>query len=246
MTGGDEDEAQVLLEEFCHHRWARMAGEDELLARARERLFEADLPKYRTQYAGGLAERKEGLAGPLAALRGAGERGVPHLGMVLATDTWASVLAADALESMPSGPLRYRALVEALFLPGDFVPEAGERAARTIAEARRWALFERTAVEVREAGIELQSLYWTSLFGQGPVEEPLRSPSPELVRATLLLYDEGHHSALVAGVRFLLDPAVAGHEWVEQNLREGGLAKALETMRERPPRLRPVRTTGNV
>lgn len=59
-------------------------------------------------------------------LREAGERAVPLLAGAMTTDSWASILAVELLAEMPGAPLRNRALVRALFLPSDWVPETGE------------------------------------------------------------------------------------------------------------------------
>ena len=241
LIGDDEEGAQALFADLCQRRWIGMAEADEALVRARERLHEADLPKFQRRLGQGLEQRRRTLTEPLRILRDAGERAVPHLAMMMMTDSWASILAVEDLEVMPSSPLRDRALVEALFLPGDWIPEAGERAARTMDLQRRWPLFEAVAREAEAAHIELQSLYWTALFEQGPEEESERRPTPDLERAAILLYDLGHHSALVAGLDFLLDPAVSGHERVQRNLREGRLAGALVVFGERAPERRPTR-----
>lgn len=241
LTGDEEEDAQALLADLCHDAWAEMAEADDTLTGAREHLYEADRPKFHKKYGEGLEERKEALTEPLTVLREAGERGIPHLAMVMTTDTWASILAVDALEGMPSGPRRDRALVEALFLSGDWVPEAGERAALTMAPERRWPLFERVATAAQEEAIELQSLYWTALFERGPDDPSERRPTPDMGRAALLLYDLGHHSALVAGLGFLLDPMVSGPERSERNLREGGLAETMKALAQRPPQRRPNR-----
>ncbi|MGI0054824.1 MAG: hypothetical protein ACREBZ_03770 [Thermoplasmata archaeon] len=241
LIGDEEEDEQARFEELCHSRWGQLANSDDALVAARERLYEADRPMFRAKFQKGLEERHRALAGPLAILRNAGEEGVPHLALAMTTDTWASILAVELLAELPAGPLRDKALVESVFLPGDWAPEAGERAAGTIPLERRWSLFEAEAREAHRAGIELQSLYWTSLFEEGPGDETDRRPTRDLERATALLYDLGHHSALVAGLGFLLDLAVSGPERVHRNLKDGNLERVLATIAQRPPALRPNR-----
>jgi hypothetical protein len=241
----EEVEEQESFGGTCHERWCSLSqGDAEMtLVEAREGLFEADNPRFTSQYWEGFLERRAALSGPLSVLKQAGERGVLHLAAVMTTDSWANSLAADALAEMPSGPLRDRAIVEALFLVGDFTTAAGDRAAHTIPAETRWSLFEEVARTAQRDGVELQSLFWTSLFEEESDDEYKRRPTPDLERAALLLYDLGHHAALAAGLDFLLEPMVSGGERVERVLRDGGIARALETMSRRPPALRPKRFT---
>ena len=120
--------------------------------RARKQPFEADGPRFRQEAQRGFKERWEALSAPLQTLREAGERGVTHFGIALTTDRWASDLAAELLAEMPSAPLRNRAMVEGLFLPGDRVPEVGERVARTLSREREWAVLEKLARSATMAG----------------------------------------------------------------------------------------------
>ncbi len=120
FEGNRKYDQQQWFEEECRRRWRELADSDPALVDARERLFEADLPKFTREYEAGFQDRQAALEVPLATLREAGERGVPHLGTALMTDSWASALAAENLVKMPRGPLRDRALVEALFVAGDW------------------------------------------------------------------------------------------------------------------------------
>lgn len=243
-TWEDEDGSQLDFAETCHERWCSLAqgDADEALAKAFEELFEADGVRFKAQYWEGFVDRRNALSGPLSVLREAGERGVLHLAAAMTVDSWASPLAADTLAEMPSGPLRDRAIVEALFLPGDFTPEAGERGVRAIPIQTRWSLFEEVTRTARNDGVELQSLYWTSLFEAGPNDEEERKPTTDLERAILLLYDSGHHAALAAGMDFLMEPMVSGGPRVERILEEGGVARALRVISERLPSEGPIRT----
>jgi hypothetical protein len=235
LLGEDEEEVQLLFAQHCESLWSKQAVNESDLKRARERLYDADLPQFRKKFEGGLEQRWIALAEPLALLQEAGEKAVPHLAMALSSDSWASILAARALGMMPSAPLRDRAMVDGLFLPGDWVPEASEGAVPGIPPDNRWPLFESVAKEAQAAGIELQSVYWTALYEERSEDVSEPRSTPQLGRAALILYDLGHHSALVAGLGFLLDPAVYGHERVERNLGEGGIAVALQVIAGRAP-----------
>ena len=241
LYGEEEEDEQARWEAHVHERWLSQIGSDLPLAEAIARLVDADLPKYRRMGVAGYEQRRAALEGPLGILRGAGERAVPYLAGAMTTDSWASILAVELLFELPGAPRRDRALVEALFLPGDWAPETAERAALSLDPARRWPLFEEVARDAQGGGIELQSVYWTSLFEEGTDEDLPRRPLPDLERAAILLYDLGHHSALVAGLGFLLDPGVSGIERVEANLEEGRLERALAVIEERPPGRRPGR-----
>jgi hypothetical protein len=238
----EEEEDQLIFAQHRERCWSQLAETDEVLIGALELLFEANLPKFRKEFERGLKQRRIALAKPLAELKRAGERGGPHLAIALTSDSWAGVLAAGALEAMPSGPLRDRALVDSLFLADDWVSEAGERSASGILLDRRWSLFDLEAQEANAAGIELHSLHWVALFEESEGDESTVRPTPHQGRAALLLYDLGHHSALVAGLSFLLDPAVYGQERVQRNLVEGGIELALRVIAERPPQHVPSRS----
>lgn len=243
IFGDAEDLQQTEFAALCHARWCSLAqGEaDPVLVGARESLYDADSDRFKSQHWEGFQERKRAFASAIDVLTEAGERGALHLATALTVNSWASPLAADALVEMNSGPIRDRAVVESLFLWGDFAPEAGERGARTIPLTTRWPIFEEVAAAAATERVELQSLYWTSLFEEGPDDEDQRRPLPDLERAALLLYDLGHHSALAAGLDFLLEPMVSGGERVERGLKDGGLASALEIIRSRPPERCPPR-----
>ncbi len=236
-----EELEQERFEGACRARWQGLTEADPALVAARERLFEADSPRFTKKYEEGYRERRNALSTPAAILRGAGERGVPHLAVVLMTNSWASLIAADALAEMPPSPLRNRALVEALFIRGDHPPETAERAIPSISPVERWALFQDVARQARDAAVELQSLYWTSLFEERADLHDTQRVLPELGPALELLYDLGHHSALVSGVDLLLEPFVAGTERVEAVIRDKGFQALLRTVKERPPLAHPKR-----
>ena len=241
LAGDDEEREQARFEAHGKARWEKTADPDPALVDARQRLFEADDAQFSEEFSTGLRERRSALSGPLEILQQAGEKGVPHLAVALMTDSWASLLAAEALAEMPPGPERDRALVEALFIRGDHPPEVAERACRTIPPPERWRLFEAIAESAREDGVELQSLYWTSLFEE---RTDLDDDRPERVLSEMgpalrALYDLGHHSALVVGLDFLLDPFVSGPERVEAVARDEGVRAFFRTVQERPPQAYP-------
>jgi hypothetical protein len=129
-----------------------------------------------------------------------------------------------------------------LFVRGDFAPEAAEGAAPTIPGAERWTLFREVARSARARGIELQSLYWTALFEEPPEDDGAQGRMrPDLGAALQLLYDLGHHSALLAGAEFLLEPLVDGEGRLDAVLRDEGVRSFLRIARERPPVDRPER-----
>lgn len=97
FEGNRKYDQQHRFEEECRRRWRKLADSDHALVDARERLFEADLPEFIHKYEAGFQERQAALEVPLATLREAGERGVPHLGTALMTDSWAGALAAENL-----------------------------------------------------------------------------------------------------------------------------------------------------
>ncbi|MDE1821149.1 MAG: hypothetical protein KGJ23_10510 [Euryarchaeota archaeon] len=241
LLGEEEEDEQVRWESHLHAQWLSRIEPDRALVGAVAHLAEADLPKYRKVADAGFEQRRASLAAPLGVFRDAGERAVPYLAGAMTTEGWAGILAVELLAEMPSTPLRNQALVEALFLPGEWAPEAAERATRSIDAARRWSLFEEVARNAQGGGIELQSVYWTSLFEERLEEELQHRPLPDLERAAILLYDLGHHSALVAGMEFLLDPWVSGEARVEANIKEGGLERVLAIVAEREPERRPNR-----
>lgn len=240
MPSGEYEEVeQRRFEEACRARWEKVAEPDPSLVRARERLFEADSPRFTEEFEEGFRERMNTLAEPLSILKNAGERGVPHLAVALMTDSWASDLAADVLARMPVGLSRNRALVEALFISGDRPPDTAEAVVPTIPEGERWGLFEEVTRAAYRDGIELQSLYWTALFEEQPTDDAPERILPDLGRALHLLYDLGHHSALVDGVNHLLEPFIGGGERVEAVLSDAGVLTFLRTVEERPPAAMP-------
>jgi hypothetical protein len=241
LRGEREESEQVRFEDVCRVRWEGLTESDAALVAAREQLFDADSTRFTKLYEEGLRERKNALAAPSAILKASGERGVPHLAVALMTDSWASLIAAEALAEMPPSPLRNRALVEALFIRGDYPPEIGERAIPSIPPAERWALFQDVARQACDAGVELQSLYWTSLFEERTDLYAAERVLPELGPALEFLYDLGHHSALVSGANFLLEPFIAGGDRVKIVMRDEGVQAFLRTLEVRPPLARPKR-----
>lgn len=235
FEGNRKYDQQQRFEGECRRRWSKLADSDPVLVEARERLFDADRLEFTHQYEAGFQERQRALEGPLVTLREAGERGVPHLGIALMTDSWASALAVENLAKMPNGPLRDRALVEALFASGDWAPEAGERAVPGISAETRWADFEDVARTTERAAVELQSVYWTALFETRPASDNPWGPTADLGRAMLLLYDLRHHSALVSGLEFLLDSWVSGAGRVRAVLKDPGVMAAVQTISGRKP-----------
>ena len=133
--------------------------------------------------------------------------------------------------------------MEALFVSGDWAPEAGERAAPGISAKARWADFEDVARTTERASIELQSVYWTARFEARSDSEDHWGPSGDLSRAMLLLYDLRHHSARVSGLEFLLDPWVNGADRVEAILNDPGVKAAVQAISEREPA--PRESTGS-
>ena len=97
----------------------------------------------------------------------------------------------------------------------------------------RWADFEDVARTTERACIELQSVYWTALFEARPDSGNPWGPSADLGRAMLLLYDLRHHSALVSGVEFLLDPWVNGADRAGAILNDPEVMAAVQAISER-------------
>ena len=226
-------ETQAAFEQACRARWAQRAGEKDRLVQARERLLEADdESRFTKRYQEGYQERREALAKPLEVLTEAGEEGIPHLGVRLNEDSWASVLAIETLAEMPSSPLRDRAIVEALFTPGEWRNDTATRASQEMNPEASWAAFEHVVHQASKDGVELQHFFWSGLLEEEPatLSQPLR-PGPRFGDAIELLYDEGHLAALSDGLFHVLDPSLDGVESVEAFLDDEGVQAAIEHIR---------------
>lgn len=233
----DEDEQQRLFQSAALRRWERAASADPALVAARADLLLADHPRFTKEYQEGLRERAAAVEPTLRVLRTAGEAAVPHLAIRMMEDTWASVVAGECLAGMPSGPWRNRAVVEALFVSGDWLPEVAIVAVCNLGLEERWAAFEAVARSAAEDGVGLHGPLWAGLFedGGGDPEAPTR-PTPQFGRALRMLYDLGHAGALSRGVEAMLDPMMDGPESVALFLNDPGFQEALGWMRARPPR----------
>lgn len=230
-------QAQEAFEQACKARWGQRANEEDRLVQARERLLDADdETRFTSRYQEGYQERREALAKPLEVLTEAGEAGIPHLGVRLNEDSWASVLAVEALAEMPSSPLRDRTIVEALFTPGEWRNDTATRASQELDSEAAWTAFEQVVRQASRDGVELQHFFWTVLFEDEPatLNQPLR-PGPRFGDALELLYEEGHLAALGDGLFHVLDPSLDGPESVRAFLDDGSVQAAIETIRASEP-----------
>jgi len=230
------DIGQGNFEEACHDRWIGLASDDADLIEAREKLLTANGDAFELEYHEGLTERQNALQVPLAVLESAGERGVPHLGILLTEDTWSSILAVELLAKMPSGPLRDRALTEALFLPGDWPSDTSVQHLPAASAEAKWAAFENVVTQATRDNLHLHGLYWVPLFEANHEEPPgPLVPTPDLGRAIELLYDYGHLSALGAGLEARLDPGFVSLDDIRVLFNDPGAQQAFQAMMERKP-----------
>lgn len=210
------------------------------LSAARDRLREANGPAFTTAYHEGYEERAAALAEPMEVLRRGGEAAIPHLGVLLFEGTWASNLAVELLAKMPAGPLRDRALVEAMFAELEWLPDTAAGAfERAVAGHREsaWIIFEEVVRTAARDGIELQGSFWHSLLEiRGAEEDTFRvRPGPHLGRALILLYDLGHLGALADLIDFRLDEFFSGPDIVHLFVHDPGVMAAVAAMESRPP-----------
>lgn len=221
--GDDEEEFQRAFEVACQARWRAMAAKDGALEAAfREALALGD---------------QGGADDPPACLRrlaAGGEAGVPYLGQLLHEPAWVSNLTIGVLTGMPPGALRDRAVAEALFVSGDWVPDAATKHVRGWPAERAWAAFEGVARRAAEDGAELQSLFWMALFEDegANIDIPLR-PRRALGDAMRLLFDLGHFGALAWFLSWLSSD-MDSPESVEAFLGDEGVQGALEHLRNAP------------
>lgn len=230
-------EAQVVFEQACRSRWEAEADDEPELVAASERLLEADdETRFTAQYHEGYRERREALAEPLKTLQEAKEAGIPHLCVRLHEDSWAGVLAVEALAEMPSGPLRDRAIVEALFSPGDWLNDTAVTASEKMSPEASWRSFEEVARQAAKDEVELQHFFWTALFEDDPASlaAPLR-PTNRFGDALVLLFDLGHLAALGDGLFHVLDPSLDEARSVRAFLDDEGVQDAIEHIRSNEP-----------
>lgn len=238
-----EHEVSELLAERCEAafraRWQRLASSEAGLRAARGALAEADAERFPDpdDPREGFEARRRALAAPLRTLAEAGEAGVPHLAVPLMTDSWASILAIETLVDMPLGPLRDRAVVEALFCGGDWVPGAAVGETQTWDDEVLWEAFEGVARRAAEDAAELHSLSWVEAFDAGALEGELAEEMrPCFAMAVPLLYALGHHAALAQGFQMYLDLGWDGGPSVRRFLDAPCVREALEALRSAPTR----------
>lgn len=225
------DRLKVAFEQARRGRWLARARDDANLVEAREEIEAVESVDKFDARSGQTAyeERRQALADPLETLASAGEDGIPHLGALLHTDSWASPLAAAEIVDLEETHDRHVLMIEALFLPGDWVPDLCLRNGDEIPQSDRLPTFEHVAEEAAVDGIELQGTFWTGLFEDVPeaTEDPIE-PRPGFGPALEVLYDAGHFDALARGIESRLDPSFAGPESVEAFLADDGVQAALQ------------------
>jgi hypothetical protein len=228
----DDEEGYQAFMEACRARWATEPAPGPLRS-AGDRLLEMDSVDQWDTRGTSLQEgpevSQEVLTEPAFFLMEAGEAGVPVLASVLHTETWASMQAVEALVSMPAGPLRDRALMEALFSGSDGLMDTAVQEARSWSEDQAMKALTAVARHAAEQGIELQCFFWSAPFEWFDEEDRLHL-QPRLVDAALLLYRLGHFDALDEALEQFVNPAVSGVESVRHVLTDGVFRSVIDAI----------------
>lgn len=226
---------KTTFDEVCRERWIDGATEDPDLLEAREEVAQVDEIGGFDHQRGtdAFEERHEAMAEPLARLADAGRDGIAHLAALVHTDSWASPLATDTLLEFASSTGSNRALVEATFVPGDWVPDQVVRNVDQIPADERLPALQAVAEFAHDEGVELQGHWWTALFTDEP-EDPILplAPTTDLGSALAILFEHGHHGALAQGLESTLDPALDGPDTVAVFLEDEGVQAAVDRIRE--------------
>lgn len=223
------------FEEVCRERWITETAGDPDLVEAREATARVDETGGFDHQRGtdAFEERREAMAEPLARLADAGRDGIAHLAALVHTDSWASPLATDRLLDLASSIERNRALAEATFIPGDWVPDQIVRNVHRIPADERLPSLRAVAEFARDQEVELQGHFWTALFTDEP-EDPFLplAPTPDLGPALEILFEHGHHGALAQALESNLDPGLDGPDSVALFLEDEALQAAIDRIRE--------------